>query len=81
MMQPVVSSPWFVKKRVGWGLRPGPWQGWTALGVFFVLFVLFAISAQRNLANGIISMVITVVIFAIVVALTSERPGRQDPAS
>lgn len=78
-MKPVVSSPWFVKKRVGWGLRPGPWQGWAALGVFVVLFILFAVSAERHLVNGIVSMVITAVIFIIVMFLTSEKPGRQDP--
>jgi hypothetical protein len=34
---------WFGPKRVGYGLRPQTWQGWTlTLGVVVVIFVVLA---------------------------------------
>lgn len=81
MMRPIVANPWFVKKRVGWGLRPGPWQGWAALGVFIVLFGLFSVSAERHVVNGVISMLITAAVFGVVMFLTSEGPGRSSPGT
>ena len=31
--------PWFGPKRIGWGLRPQTWQGWTLTGAFAVVVV------------------------------------------
>ena len=38
----LVDPPWFVKRRFGWGLSPGTWQGWTVTAIF-VVAGLFAI--------------------------------------
>lgn len=32
--------PWFGPKRIGYGLRPQTWQGWTIIGAFVVLVVV-----------------------------------------
>ncbi|MDI5964954.1 hypothetical protein POF50_028605 [Streptomyces sp. SL13] len=33
------QRPWFGPKRVGWGLRPQTWQGWTLTAVIIVVVV------------------------------------------
>lgn len=33
--------PWFGPKRIGWGLRPQTWQGWTlTVGLAILVIVL-----------------------------------------
>jgi hypothetical protein len=38
--------PWFGRKRVGFGLRPQTWQGWTVV-VVVVAAVIVAVSLLR----------------------------------
>lgn len=35
--------PWFGPKRVGWGLRPQTWQGWTLTTALTAVVVVAAI--------------------------------------
>ena len=30
---------WFGPKRIGWGISPRTWQGWSAIGVYGVLMI------------------------------------------
>jgi hypothetical protein len=32
-----MAQQWFGPKRIGWGIRPQTWQGWTVIGVIVVL--------------------------------------------
>jgi hypothetical protein len=34
--------PWFGPKRIGWGLRPQTWQGWTIVNAGAVVVILAA---------------------------------------
>ena len=36
-----LGTPWFARRKAGWGYRPASWQGW-ALTVLFVFFVVSA---------------------------------------
>ncbi len=42
-----LGTPWFARRRLGWGYRPASWQGW-ALTVLFVLFVFSANGMLRT---------------------------------
>ncbi len=37
------SRPWFGPKRIGWGIRPQTWQGWTLVLVVAVLIVVLSV--------------------------------------
>ncbi len=37
------SRPWFAPKRVGYGLRPQTWQGWTIVAAFSAAVIIIAL--------------------------------------
>lgn len=67
------TTPWFVKRRQGRGVVPFTWQGWAAIVVLVILATSFASALKRNLAGGIVGLVLALVCFALVVLCTSER--------
>jgi hypothetical protein len=38
-----IRRPWFGPKRVGWGLRPSTWQGWTLTGLLVAVILAVAL--------------------------------------
>lgn len=34
------QRPWFGPKRIGYGLRPQTWQGWTMTGAFIAIVLV-----------------------------------------
>lgn len=41
MTHPAPRKPWFGSKRIGWGISPQTWQGWTiTLGATALLIVI-----------------------------------------
>ena len=69
----LTGEPWFTCRRRGRGLVPNTWQAWTSLVIFVVLVLWFAGSLKRNVAGGIIGMVLAVVGLTVVVVATRER--------
>jgi hypothetical protein len=39
------NRPWFGPKRIGYGLRPQTWQGWTLVLAFCALMIVIAVVA------------------------------------
>jgi protein-S-isoprenylcysteine O-methyltransferase Ste14 len=79
-VSPVVERPWFVKKRIGWGLSPGSWQGWTATFVYLALLVVVALWASRSPQTSIVGFIVLTSAFLVLAFATGERPGRRRPS-
>lgn len=39
---------WFKRKAYGWGWVPATWQGWTLLGAYVALDILFALTIDER---------------------------------
>ncbi len=73
----LVDPPWFVKRRLGWGLSPGTRQGWIVTAVFAMVSVGSAIGlARRPMAFAVAELLISVA-FVVVAVMTGEAPGRR----
>lgn len=35
--------PWFGPKRVGWGIRPQTWQGWSIVAAFVAAVIVLSL--------------------------------------
>jgi hypothetical protein len=57
-----LGTPWFARRKAGWGYRPASWQGWALT----VLFVFFVVSASGMLqAHHVELFVVTLVVLCI----------------
>lgn len=70
-----MKSPWFVRRRYGYGVRPVSWQGWS-ISLVAVALVAVALLRLHGRAAGTLSvLVIAVVYVAIGYATSGPRPG------
>lgn len=56
----------FVRKRIGWGISPGDWRGWSLTGAYAVAMTGIAAAAHgAATAIGMALLTVTFVAFAI----------------
>ncbi len=73
----IVDPPWFVRKRIGWGLSPGTWQGWAAIGILANAVLICAIVLAHDAVALGIAVGLLLVAFCVVAVLTGEAPGKR----
>lgn len=72
---------WFKAKIYGWGWTPARWQGWLALGIFFVCVILatyaierWANTPQEVLLGSSLGIMLPALILILVAWKTGENP-------
>jgi hypothetical protein len=70
----LTKTPWFGPKRIGWGFRPVTWQGWSLIVVLVALFTVARYALHTN-AEFVLAVVMLLVGFYVVAAVTGGRPG------
>ena len=75
----LVDPPWFVKRRFGWGLSPGTWQGWTVTAIFVVAYAVAGVGLMDVPSALLVTMVALLAAFLLLVVVTGERPGHRTP--
>ncbi len=46
MTSPTPRKAWFGSKRIGWGIRPQTWQGWTIKVGFAAIIIVVSLFAS-----------------------------------
>jgi hypothetical protein len=74
-MQPGGKKYWFPAKKYGWGWGPPTcWQGWTAMGVWFVLLLIGEVTLLTHLLAVVLYAILLAIILSFVCYLKGEPP-------
>lgn len=72
---------WFKAKHYGWGWYPATWQGWTVMGVYIAMLIIFLIRIENYSHSGSDTLIGMIVPFIVLTALliticyrTGEKP-------
>ena len=74
-MQPGGKKYWFPAKKYGWGWGPPTcWQGWTVMGVWFVLLLIGEVTLLTHLLAVVLYAILLAIILSFVCYLKGEPP-------
>ncbi len=68
---------WFVRRRIGFGVRPVSWQGWT-ISLVSIGIVLVALFRDGHTTSGRVAIIVVVVVY---LAVGYATGGRRKPGS
>ncbi|MCP3688890.1 MAG: hypothetical protein GY784_10790 [Gammaproteobacteria bacterium] len=63
------KNPWFSKKRIGYGVRPGSWQGWLLVLVFGAISAgsgMYFIPQNNIIAFSVVTLISLVILLLVV---------------
>ncbi|MHB1250561.1 MAG: ABC transporter ATP-binding protein [Acidimicrobiales bacterium] len=74
-----MKSPWFVRRRFGYGVRPASWQGWMISAVALVLIVATLTLLHGKSVGSLVVLAIVVVYLAVGYATGGSKRAVVEP--